>query len=54
MKDLKENAIRTGLARLTVQVANFAFCFASLLFFARLLGPSDSGLVGTVKARAGV
>ena len=54
MKDLKERAIRGGLARLCAQAANFALRGGSLMILARLLGPKDFGLVGMVTAFTGV
>jgi PST family polysaccharide transporter len=54
MKDLKEKAIRGGFARMCAQVANFVLRMASLMVLARLLGPSEFGLVGMVTAFTGV
>ena len=54
MKDLKEKAIRGGLARLLAQGANFGLRLASLMVLARLLVPKDFGLVGMVTAFTGV
>jgi len=54
MKDLKERAIRGGLARLAAQAANFVLRGGSLMILARLLGPKDFGLVGMVTAFTGV
>jgi O-antigen/teichoic acid export membrane protein len=54
MKDLKEKAIRGGLARLFAQGANFGLRLASLMVLARLLVPRDFGLVGMVTAFTGV
>lgn len=54
MNDLKEKAIRGGLARLCSQAANFAFRLASLIVLARLLSPKEFGLVGMVTAFTGV
>src|SRR5712692_71632 len=54
MKDLKQRAIRGGLARLCAQAANFLIRGGSLLILARLLGPKEFGLVGMVTAFTGV
>jgi O-antigen/teichoic acid export membrane protein len=54
MKDLKEKAIRGGLARLCAQGAHFLLRLGSLMVLARLLGPKDFGLVGMVTAFTGV
>lgn len=54
MKDLKEKTIRGGFARIVAQAANFVFRIGSLMVMARLLGPSDFGLVGMVTAFTGV
>ena len=54
MKDLKEKTIRGGLARLCAQGADFVLRLASLMVLARLLGPTDFGLVGMVTALTGV
>jgi len=54
MKDLKQKAIRGGLARLCSQAANFAVRLGSLMILARLLDPKDFGLVGMVTAFTGV
>lgn len=54
MKDLKEKAIRGGIARFAAQGANFALRLFSLMVLARLLGPRDFGLVGMVTAFTGV
>ena len=54
MKDLKQRAIRGGLARLCAQAANFLIRGGSLMILARLLGPKDFGLVGMVTAFTGV
>ncbi len=54
MKDLKEKAIRGGLARLCAQGANFVLRLVSLMVLARLLAPKDFGLVGMVTAFTGV
>ena len=54
MKNLKEKAIRGGVARLSAQGASFALRLASLMILARLLVPRDFGLVGMVTAFTGV
>ncbi len=54
MKDLKQRAIRGGLARLCAQAANFLIRGGSLMILARLLGPKEFGLVGMVTAFTGV
>jgi O-antigen/teichoic acid export membrane protein len=54
MQDLKHKTIRGGLARLVSQALNFAVRILSLMILARLLGPSDFGLVGMVTAFTGV
>src|SRR3954466_13672631 len=54
MKDLKEKTIRGGFARMVAQIANFVFRIGSLMIMARLLDPTDFGLVGMVTAFTGV
>ena len=54
MRDLKERAIRGGVAKLGAQAANFVVRLASLMLIARLLTPEDFGLVGMVTAFTGV
>jgi O-antigen/teichoic acid export membrane protein len=54
MKDLKEKAIRGGVARLAAQGASFLLRLVSLMVLARLLGPKDFGLVGMVTVFTGV
>jgi len=54
MQDLKQRAIRGGLARLCAQAANFLLRMGSLMILARFLGPRDFGLVGMVTAFTGV
>lgn len=54
MKDLKQQAIRGGLARVGAQAANFILRGGSLMVLARLLSPKDFGLVGMVTAFTGV
>lgn len=50
MKDLKEKAIRGGIARVGAQTVFFALRIAALMILARLLDPRDFGLVGMVTA----
>ena len=54
MQDLKAKVIRGGLARLCAQGASFVLRVGSLMILARLLGPTDFGLVGMVTAFTGV
>jgi O-antigen/teichoic acid export membrane protein len=54
MKDLKERAIRGGLAKMCAQGLNYTLRIASLMVMARLLNPKDFGLVGMVTAFTGV
>jgi O-antigen/teichoic acid export membrane protein len=54
MKDLKERAIRGGVAKICAQIANFLLRIGSLMVLARLLDPVDFGLVGMVTAVTGV
>src|SRR5580700_1638200 len=54
MKNLKERAIRGGVAKVFSQGANFALRIGSLMVLARLLNPKDFGLVGMVTAFTGV
>src|ERR1700704_2049157 len=54
MKDLRERAIRGGLAKVCAQGTNFAIRVGSLMLLARLLDPKDFGLVGMVAAFTGV
>lgn len=54
MKDLKQRAIRGGVAKLFSQAANFMIRMGSLMIMARLLDPKDFGLVGMVTAVTGV
>ena len=54
MTDLKEKAIRGGLARFMAQGADFSLRLLSLTVLARLLNPYDFGLVGMVTAFTGV
>lgn len=50
MKDLKEKAIRGGVARVGAQTVFFATRIGALMILARLLDPKDFGLVGMVTA----
>lgn len=54
MKDLKQKALRGGLARVCTQGAGFVVRTGSLMIMARLLDPKDFGLVGMVTAVIGV
>ena len=54
MHDLKGKVIRGGLARLCAQGASFVLRIGSLIILARLLSPTDFGLVGMVTAFTGV
>ncbi len=54
MKDLKQKALRGGVARISAQVANLVIRMGSLMIMARLLGPQEFGLVGMVTAVTGV
>ena len=54
MNDLKQVAIRGGVAKIVAQGANFALRMGSLMILARLLSPVDFGLVGMVTAVTGV
>jgi len=54
MKDLKQKAIRGGLAKICAQAANFLVRLVSLMILARLLDPKDFGLVGMVTAVIGI
>lgn len=54
MKDLKQRTIRSGLAKLCSQAADFILRFASLIIMARLLDPKDFGLVAMVTAVTGL
>jgi len=54
MKDLGQQAIRGGLAKISAQAANFVLRLGSFMILARLLGPKDFGLVGMVTAFTGV
>ncbi|RZN12789.1 lipopolysaccharide biosynthesis protein [Bradyrhizobium genosp. SA-3] len=54
MNDLKERAVRGGLARLCGQAASFPLRLASIAILARLLSPNDFGLLAMVTAVTGV
>lgn len=54
MKDLKQRAIRGGLAKVCAQGTGFLIRVASLMVLARLLDPKDFGLVGMVTAVVGL
>src|SRR5262245_16483407 len=54
MQDLKQRTIRGGSARLAAQAANFLLRVGSLMVLARLLNPTDFGLVGMVTALTGI
>jgi len=54
MPDLKARTIRAGLARLCAQGAGLLLRLVSIVVLARLLTPSDFGLVGMVTAFTGV
>ncbi|WP_425908310.1 lipopolysaccharide biosynthesis protein [Nitrobacter sp. TKz-YC02] len=53
MKDLKQRTIRSGLAKLCSQTADFVLRIASLVIMARLLEPKDFGLIAMVTAVTG-
>lgn len=54
MEDLRQRTVRGGLARICAQGANFVLRAGSLMVLARLLGPTEFGLVGMVTAFTGV
>jgi O-antigen/teichoic acid export membrane protein len=54
MKDLKQRAIRGGLAKVCAQGTGFLIRVGSLMILARLLDPKDFGLVGMVTAVIGL
>ena len=54
MNELKERALRGGLARVVAQAINFAVRIGSIVVLARLLSPKDFGLVGMVTAIIGM
>ncbi len=53
-KDLKEASLRGGLARVLAQASNLLFRVGSIVILARLLEPSDFGLVAMVTAVVGI
>jgi len=54
MSELTETVLRSGLARVCAQAANFAVRIGSIVVFARLLSPKDFGFVGMVTAITGM
>jgi O-antigen/teichoic acid export membrane protein len=54
MKDLKDKAVRGGFAKLCAQGANLVIRVGSLVVLARLLNPTDFGLVAMVTAVTGL
>ena len=54
MSELTETVLRSGLARVSAQAANFAVRIGSIVVFARLLSPKDFGFVGMVTAITGM
>ena len=54
MKDLKQRAMRGGLAKVVAQITNLVLRTGTLMIMARLLLPRDFGLVGMVTAVIGV
>jgi O-antigen/teichoic acid export membrane protein len=54
MKDLKERAVRGGLARLCGQAANLVLRLSFMVIMARLLDPEDFGLVAMATVVTGV
>src|SRR6266851_1313192 len=54
MKDLRERAIRGGIARVSSQTIFFVLRVVALMVLARLLDPKEFGLVGMVTAFTGV
>ena len=54
MENLKERVVRGGLAKICAQGTTFLLRVGSLMVMARLLDPSDFGLVGMVTAFTGV
>ncbi len=54
MNNLKERAIRGGLAKAVAQAATLLLRLGSLMILSRLLAPKDFGLVGMVTAVTGV
>ena len=54
MEDLQVRTIRGGFAKLCAQALTFLLRVGSLMVLARLLQPTDFGLVGMVTALTGV
>lgn len=54
MKDLKERAVRGGIARILGMAAGFPLRLASIAILARLLNPDDFGLLTMVTAVTGL
>src|SRR5712691_1414973 len=54
MENLKERIIRGGFAKLCAQAADFPLRVGSMMVLARLLEPTDFGLVAMVTALTGV
>jgi O-antigen/teichoic acid export membrane protein len=54
MKNLRERTFRAASARICAQAASFMLRIGSLMVLARLLDPTDFGLVGMVTAVTGV
>ncbi len=54
MKDLKQRAIRGGLAKLCAQVVTTVLRIGSLMVLARMLTPGDFGLIAMVAVVVGV
>ena len=54
MKDLRERTIHAGFVRICAQGASLLIRVGSLIVLARLLDPSDFGLVSMVTTFTGV
>lgn len=54
MQDLKQRAMRGGLAKIVAQITTLLLRTGSLMVMARLLTPADFGLVGMVTAMIGI
>ena len=54
VKDLKQRTIRGGFAKICGEAVGFVLRMASLVILARLLDPTDFGLVAMVTAITGV
>src|SRR5437899_12836755 len=54
MKDLKHKVIRGGVAKALAQGTSLVLRMGSLMVLARLLAPTEFGLVGMVTAFTGV